>query len=77
MITIIILVLINLISTYGAWKLTQIAHSKGGIWEDLTPNIGDVLMVILPVFSTACFLFLWVSASKEYRDLSKFFKVKK
>jgi hypothetical protein len=86
-----ILIIIYIVSVYGSYKFIQIAHSKGGIWEVLNPNLLDIFMTIMPFFNTGFSIMYLLGycyeighikrkkldLSRFYLDLSKFYKVTK
>lgn len=76
---ILILVLSYLVSLLVTWKFFQKAHSKGGRWSGVTPNILDFLMTITPIFNTivAIIYIIDIIINQVSFDFSKFFKIKK
>jgi hypothetical protein len=72
-------ILIYLVSLLGSWKLIQKYHSKNGRWSNMSPDIGDFLITILPVLNTlfmVIFLIDTITNQLSF-DFSKFFKIKK
>lgn len=74
---IIILISIYLLSVLGMWYFIHITHSKGGIWEHLSPNETDLLITLCPLVNTIFCILSWAFLFVEKLDLSKFFNIKK
>jgi hypothetical protein len=54
---------------------TKKQYSKGGRWENLKPNIFDLIWTFLPLLNTVAFIMSIMMYSKF--DLSKFYNIKK
>ncbi len=69
---------------YGAYKYMQSAHLKGGRWQNLNPDIGDLYMVILPGFNFVFAIMYLLGTDRPSGpskikpfDGNKFFKISK
>lgn len=70
---------VYLLSVYLMWRFTRIAHSKGGRWENITPNNIDIFAVFMPIFNTTLLpiVYLFFPPKKSKTDYNKFFKINK
>lgn len=71
---------VYLLSVYLLWRYYKIACSEGGIWSTLSPNLGSVIFIFLPIFNTIGVItwYLMGSPKKDnQRNYNKFFKIKK
>jgi hypothetical protein len=79
--TIISLVVLYCLSSYGQYRYIRIAHSKGGIWENVTPNGIDVFVTFFPIINTIVLIICYLSSSPSKKLVSKgimeFFNIKK
>ena len=83
-----VIAIIYLLSVGASYLYTHVAYSKGGIYEDHTPDTFDLFITFYPAYNTLYSLIAWfgewpfkeVEEPKEdcfLKDRSKFFKVKK
>ena len=49
---IIILTIVYLLSGIGAYFLIRKNFSKGGVWQNIEPNLADLMLVITPIANT-------------------------
>ncbi|NBX27685.1 MAG: hypothetical protein EBR55_05470, partial [Chitinophagia bacterium] len=49
---IIILTIVYLLSGIGAYFLIRKNYSKGGVWQNIEPNLADLMLVITPIANT-------------------------
>ena len=62
-IIILICLSIYLASAIHAYKTINIAYSKGGRWEHISPGLGTLVMVLTPALNTS-----W-SLQNSYQDM--------
>lgn len=71
-----------LLPVFLMWKYTSLAHSKKGVYRDLTPSSMDLWYTFFPVLNLIGYL-VWIfeypiiRTPKHAKDYSKLFKVKK
>lgn len=74
---IIITIVIYLLSAVAIYRYIHIAYSKDGIWNYLSPDILDALIVFLPLVNTCAALVYNLlgtpDGKKRKISLSKFF----
>lgn len=82
-------IIIYVVSMYAWWKYVNIAHSKGGIFEDdhgdIDPSTKRLLLIILftPLINSIMSVIGWIGhypKKREHRksriDFIKFFRIK-
>lgn len=71
-------IIIYIVSVYMMWRYIRIAHSKGGIWENVKTKASDLFMIFLP-FSNTVFAFFNLfdppRKRKTKRNFNKFFAI--
>lgn len=81
----IIIIAVYVLSVAGAYKFIQKAHSRGGRWSALVPDLSDVVVTFCPMLNTATAIMFLAGAWREEeleraliekRNFSKFFSVK-
>lgn len=75
----IILIITYLISLVAAWRYVHIAHSPGGIYENLNVDVADLLLTVTPVLNTLVFAIFWLTYHPSGKRISfnKLFLIKK
>ena len=78
MIVLIISIFVYLITVYLAWRWTHIAYyAEDGRWNELEPDIGDFIVVFIPVYNIVIFS----DNPRKYKNkvtwVSRFFGKKK
>lgn len=60
------------------YKHTQIGHSKGGRWEEFSPDKLDIIFLVTPILNLSYYI-LWFTDHPRNKsiNLNKFFKIKK
>jgi hypothetical protein len=80
------LILFYFMCAISMYFYNKIAYSKGGIWENIEPDITDIFIVITPFcnFLAVCYTWLGQSPRKRKKDkvkkvnfAKKFFSIKK
>jgi len=80
---IIILTFVYLLSGIGAYFLIRKKYLKSGDWENLEPNLADLMVVITPIANTIIFIILGafsildkIAEKPSSSLLKKFFNLK-
>ncbi len=60
---IIILASIYLFSTFLMWNYIRISHSKGGIYQNIIPEVDDFIFTLFPVINTVFGVCCWIECS--------------
>ena len=79
MTTILTGIAIYILSAYFMWLHTKIAHSKCGIWSNVSPTHRDIVGIFLPLINTIgllMWLFEWPYKVNESK-FNKFFNIKR
>jgi len=75
-----IVLVVYIVSVLRARKWLQKAHSESGIYSGLTPNGGDVFIVLFPLLNTVfaiMMIFLPPLCDHKTIDWGEFFNIKK
>ena len=75
----IILIIIYLLSVYGAYKFVQHSHyHEKGMWNNIKPHNIDLVVTFLPFINSILGIMFLIGAWKRdcYREIN-FFKMKK
>ena len=74
---ILIILLIYVLPLVFAYRFVRIAHSKNGRWSNLSPEVGDFLITIIPILNLLTAFTSPYPENKRGLIWSKFFKINK
>lgn len=72
-------IILYIISGYFHWKAIKVIHSKGGVFENITPTGLDFIATFIPLMNTMWATLNWMgiwSSKCKINFFNKFFKIK-
>jgi len=82
-ILLILFIIFYIVCAIFSYNFIRISHNPGGIWENISPDVTDIIVTLVPIANLIpCLLWLSDSPLKEGRNkkrgwISKFFRIKR